>query len=126
MFRQIGDGVLAAPHRGIPPAAPKGYIVDPTNPFKFLLDIGECEYRNFINKKMGCCLGGVDRIQCKDKGRYVTRTECFSCKEQSSKLEKQVGIILEEVGINESETRDIPEESSEMGNNILRSWQEQS
>ena len=77
-FRQLPNGYLMAPQRGIPPEPPEGYERAAGEPFMFLPILPECSYREMRAIHRECC-GTVTKILCNDRNEFVTRLDCKEC-----------------------------------------------
>jgi len=73
--RQISDGTLVFPPRGVPPDVPEGYERDINNPYVMRIKIEECQYSAPAEFAGGCC-GLKQVIVCT---KYKTRTDRLNC-----------------------------------------------
>ena len=78
-FRVQHDGSVIFPRRGRAPKAPRGYVADPGDTFRFLPVLAECEYREKKLKKSSCC-GDKMLDFCTDKDEFVLYSDCQACK----------------------------------------------
>lgn len=72
------DGNLHAPRRGRPPACPDGYTIDPTDPFRAIPIIPECEYRTSRVKDYKCC-DSITLMVCGFNNKDIHRGVCKNC-----------------------------------------------
>lgn len=78
-YRNVGDGILAAPKRGKPPPCPEGYNRATYNDYIFILEIVDCPYRTNKSGKTKCG-GTYNRLHCTIINYNIKRTTCHQCK----------------------------------------------
>jgi len=77
-FRELPNGILAAPRRGNPPEPPEGYQRKEGDDYLFEIIIDDCEHREEKTVKSGCC-GSSLKIYCNRDDLYVKRLICKEC-----------------------------------------------